>query len=60
MVAVVNQAAFDALFAATYLEHYFDCIETLPNDIQRIVSQLRELDVQTNGLINLLSCIYYI
>jgi inhibitor-of-growth protein 1 len=45
---MLNQAAVDALCSATYLENYLDCVEDLPNDLQRIVSMLRELDCLTN------------
>ena len=49
MVSVLNQAAVDALCSATYLEHYLDCVDDLPSDVQRIVSMLRELDCLANG-----------
>ncbi|KAK0164750.1 hypothetical protein PV328_003333 [Microctonus aethiopoides] len=41
---MLNQAVVEALYSATYIENYLDCVENLPNDIQRHVSRLRELD----------------
>ncbi|XP_011303697.1 inhibitor of growth protein 1 [Fopius arisanus] len=41
---MLNQAVVEALYSATYIENYLDCVENLPNDIQRYVSRLRELD----------------
>lgn len=49
MMSMLNQAAVEALCSATYLENYLDCMENLPDDLQRVVSQLRELDSQTHG-----------
>ena len=50
MMSMLNQAAVEALCSATYLENYLDCMENLPDDIQRIVSQLRELDSVSTGI----------
>ncbi len=50
MMSMLNQAAVEALCSATYLENYLECMENLPDDLQRIVSQLRELDSSTQGL----------
>ena len=49
MVSMLNQAAVDALCSAAYLENYLDCVDDLPNDLQRTVTMLRELDCVTNG-----------
>ena len=46
---MLNHAAVEALCSATYLENYLECMENLPDDLQRVVSQLRELDSTTNG-----------
>ncbi len=48
-MSMLNQAAVEALCSATYLENYLDCMENLPDDLQRSVSQLRELDAETSG-----------
>ncbi|XP_014274810.1 inhibitor of growth protein 1 isoform X1 [Halyomorpha halys] len=42
---MLNQNTVDALRSASYLENYFDCVENLPDDIQRYLSRLHELDV---------------
>ncbi|KAK2165585.1 hypothetical protein LSH36_48g05028 [Paralvinella palmiformis] len=51
MMSVLNHAAVEALCSATYLENYLDCMENLPDDLQRVVTQLRELDSSTNELV---------
>ena len=40
-----NQAAVEALYSATFVEDYLDCVENLPNDLQRHLSRLREFDL---------------
>lgn len=35
----------DALYSATYVEDYLDCVENLPDDLQRYLTRMRELDV---------------
>lgn len=50
-MSMLNQAAVEALCSATYLENYLDCLENLPDDLQRSVSQMRELDSQTCDLL---------
>ena len=40
-----NQAAVEALYSATLVEDYLDVVENLPNDLQRLLSSLRELDL---------------
>jgi len=40
-----NQAAVEALYSATFVEDYLDCVENLPNDLQRHLSRLREYDL---------------
>lgn len=47
---MLNQAAVEALCSATYLENYLDTMENLPNDLQRVVTQMRELDIQCRGI----------
>jgi len=59
MVSMLNQGAIDALCSAAYLESYLDCVDDLPNDLQRTVTQLRELDCVTNGTV-LTSCNFWI
>ncbi|KAL8559573.1 hypothetical protein ACOMHN_018736 [Nucella lapillus] len=51
MLNLSNQAAVEALCSGTYLEHYLDTIESLPDDLQRNVTLLRELDIQSRELL---------
>ncbi|XP_041359224.1 inhibitor of growth protein 1-like [Gigantopelta aegis] len=53
---MLNQAAVEALCSATYLENYLETMENLPDDLQRSVSQLRELDIQCRGILNDIDC----
>lgn len=41
---MMNQATAELYYTTNYVEDYFDCIESLPNDLQRNVSQIREVD----------------
>ena len=47
--SMLNQAAVEALYSATYVENYLDCVENLPDDLQRHLSRMRELDVTYQG-----------
>lgn len=51
MLNLSNQAAVEALCSGTYLENYLDTIESLPDDLQRNVTLLRELDIQSRGML---------
>lgn len=42
---MLNQVSVEAVYSATYVENYLDCVENLPNDLQRLISRMRELDV---------------
>ncbi|XP_017784516.1 PREDICTED: inhibitor of growth protein 1 isoform X1 [Nicrophorus vespilloides] len=42
---MLNQTSTEAAFSATYVDNYLDCVENLPNDLQRLISRMRELDV---------------
>lgn len=48
-MSLLNHAAVEALCSATYLENYLETMENLPDDLQRVVSQLRELDIKCRG-----------
>ncbi|XP_033743315.1 inhibitor of growth protein 1-like [Pecten maximus] len=50
-MSMLNQAAVEALCSATYLENYLDTMENLPDDLQKIVTQLRELDIQCRDIL---------
>ena len=49
IMTMLNQAAVEALCSATYLENYLDTMDNLPDDLQRVVTQMRELDIQCRG-----------
>lgn len=51
-MSILNQAAVEALCSATYLENYLETMDNLPDDLQRIVTQLRELDIQCRGILH--------
>ena len=42
----MNQVAVEALYSATYVENYLDSVENLPDDAQKFLSRIRELDIQ--------------
>jgi len=42
---MVSQSSNEAVFAAAYVENYLDCVENLPDDIQRLLSHMYELDI---------------
>ncbi|XP_044748613.1 inhibitor of growth protein 2-like [Coccinella septempunctata] len=42
---MINQPSSEALNAATYVENYLDSVENFPNEVQRLVSRIRELHV---------------
>lgn len=48
-MSMLNQAHVEAICSATYLENYLDCVDALPDDLQRILSQIREVDVKLSG-----------
>lgn len=39
-----NAAAVEALYSASYAENFLECMENLPNDLQKNISKLREYD----------------
>lgn len=43
---MLNQVAVEALYSATYVENYLDSVENLPDDVQRHLSRIRDIDVQ--------------
>lgn len=46
---MLNQVAVEALYSATYVENYLDSVDNLPDDVQRFLSRIREIDLQYNG-----------
>lgn len=48
------------MYSATYVENYLDSVENLPNDVQRYLTRIREIDLQCKGKclsFSLLKCI---
>ncbi|GIY99997.1 inhibitor of growth protein 2 [Caerostris extrusa] len=43
---ILNQGALEAGYSAIYIEDYMDFINDVPDEIQRNLTQLRELDLQ--------------
>ncbi|XP_044731105.1 inhibitor of growth protein 1 isoform X2 [Chrysoperla carnea] len=39
-----SHVSLEAMYSTTYVENYLDCVENLPDDLQRLLSRLRELD----------------
>ncbi|XP_050680640.1 inhibitor of growth protein 1 [Leptidea sinapis] len=42
---MLSQSSTEGLLSATYVENYLDIVENLPNDLQRHLSRMRELDI---------------
>ncbi|XP_037947567.1 inhibitor of growth protein 1 [Teleopsis dalmanni] len=45
---MINPAT-EAIHSATYVDNYIDSVENLPDDIQRHLSRIRDIDVQYRG-----------
>lgn len=39
----------EAVYSATYVENYLESVENLPDDVQKYLSRIREIDVQYRG-----------
>lgn len=48
---MLSQVSVEAVYSATYVENYLDCVENLPDELQRLISRMRELDVYYLGTI---------
>ena len=46
-----NQRAVEAVYSATYVEDYMDAIENLPDEIQRQLTRIREMDIDSQNYI---------
>lgn len=42
-------ASSEAIYSATYVDNYIDSVENLPDDVQRHLSRIRDIDVQYRG-----------
>lgn len=47
---MINQAHVEAICSATYLQNYLDCMDSLPDELQRIFTRIREVDVKLTEL----------
>lgn len=54
---MLSQVSVEAVYSATYVENYLDCVENLPDELQRLISRMRELDVYYLGKIKYFSSI---
>lgn len=43
---MLNQVVSEAIISAKYVDHYLDAVENLPDEIQRFITRIRELDVK--------------
>lgn len=46
---MANPVATEAMYSAKYVENYLDSVDNLPNDVQRHLSRIREIDLQYRG-----------
>jgi len=46
---MMNQAVMESLYSCTYVEDYIDACENLPDDIQRQLTRMREMDATCQG-----------
>lgn len=46
---MMNQVAVEANYSAVYVENYLDSVENMPNDVQRYMTRIREIDLQYRG-----------
>lgn len=49
---MLNQVAVEALHSTNYVGNYLDSVENLPDDVQRHMSRIREIDVSYRGKFN--------
>lgn len=46
---MASTSADPKMYSATYVENYLDSVENLPNDVQRYLTRIREIDLQCKG-----------
>lgn len=46
---IMQQASLENLLNNPFVNHFVDCIENLPNDLQFIISEYRNIDSQVTG-----------
>jgi hypothetical protein len=42
-------AALESILSNPFVNHFVDCIENLPNSLQCVLSELRNVDVKVKG-----------
>ncbi len=47
------QALLENILSNPFINHFVDCIENLPNNLQYLLSELRNIDLQVNGKLQL-------
>lgn len=57
---MLNQVNVEAVYSATYVENYLDCVENFPDELQRLISRMRELDVYYLGNILIIYSVFYL
>ena len=57
-MTMLNQAHVEAICSATYLENYLDCLDSLPDELQRILTQIREVDIKIHGEYTLVNFLF--
>ena len=49
--------ATEAIFSASYVDNYIDSCENLPDDVQRHLSRIRDIDVKyRGGFLTIIAC----
>lgn len=46
---MASKSSDPKMFSANYVENYLDSVENLPNDVQRYLTRIREIDLQCKG-----------
>lgn len=46
---MASTSAEPKMYSAAYVENYLDSVENLPNDVQRYLTRIREIDLQCRG-----------
>lgn len=46
---MASTSAEPKMYSATYVENYLDSVDNLPNDVQRYLTRIREIDLQCRG-----------
>ncbi|XP_071949651.1 inhibitor of growth protein 1-like [Antedon mediterranea] len=55
---MLQQVSVESSRMTAFVENYLDCIESLPNDLQRHVTQMREIDYGYQAILNEIKQVY--